>query len=49
MVYQVVNPANHDQTLIAAPLLLDFKSRNDIISTNDYCQMLQKLCMKITN
>jgi len=48
MVYHVVNPANQDQTDIMAPMLLDFKSRNDI-STNDYCQMLQKLCMKITN
>jgi hypothetical protein len=36
MVYQVVNPANQDQTDIAASLLLDFKSHNDIISTKDY-------------
>jgi len=29
--------------------LLDFNSHNDIISTNDYCQVLQKMCMKIKN
>ena len=33
MVYQVVSPANQDQTDIAAPLLLDLKSHTDTINT----------------
>jgi hypothetical protein len=30
-------------------LLPDLKLQTDTISTNDYCQMLQKLCVKLRN
>lgn len=42
MVNQVVNPTKQDQRDIEGCLLLTLKSRNDTVSANPYCQMLQK-------
>jgi len=43
MAYCVANPSKEDQGDFEAALLLDFKSCNEAVSVNHYCQMLQKL------
>jgi hypothetical protein len=49
MAHQAVNPFKQDYRHIVRPPLLDFKSRNDIISANCYCQTLRKLHAEIKN
>jgi len=50
MVNQMVNPSKQDQRDIEGCLLLELKSRNDTVSANPYCQMLQNpLPQSLTN
>ena len=49
MVYQVANLPKQDHGEIKRTLLLDFRSFNDTVNRNHYCQMLQMLHTKIKN